>query len=600
MAKLTLSNVANISGAESAAIGVINANSDAIETALENTLSRDGTSPNSMGADLDMNNNDILNVYNIDVNTLTIDGVPILASDVADLIAGITPAGLALIDDATADAQLTTLGGGTAGIAAFKAGTETQLRVASGPGTVASIASASTLNLAALPSYRYLVTGTTTVTAITLGNDKTAELRFADALTLTYNATTLILPTGASITTAAGDIAFVETDSSGNVRVTDYVRANGRALAADPSLVGGIASAEANGVLPGNSAATNTANLQALIDSLTFQTVVFEEGTYELNSITLKPGVALRGAGRGKTNIRPGSNSITIFYHLVTSTTKEYFSITDMSFELNGKTAVMPISIDGNTDVLRASRITLKNLGFSGNFAACIHLRYCANTTIIDCISFGETNAYFIDKCGDTNIISCHAQNFPGTTAGVGFWIIGGAGATDEGVRLVGCVTNGPGYGLIIDGQEWGTATGCSFSTDHSGALSLLNNVANWKFTGCEFSTVDAQPGAILSTGCADIVFSGCQFILNNYGIYLRGTRISVVGCGFHDNTNNDIYIDTTTQSIITANQCHSTGVAASVASSANCNHTLVSQNVGNGTFAVSGTGAILADNITY
>lgn len=78
MAKLTLSNVTNISGAESVALGVINANSDAIETALENTLSRNGTSPNSMAADLDMDNNDILNVDNIDVNTITIDGVPVV------------------------------------------------------------------------------------------------------------------------------------------------------------------------------------------------------------------------------------------------------------------------------------------------------------------------------------------------------------------------------------------------------------------------------------------------------------------------------------------------------------------------------------------
>lgn len=98
MAKLTLSNVANISGAESAAIGVINANSDAIETALENTLSRDGTSPNSMAADLDMGNNDILNVDNIDVNTITIDGVPIVTDEWVTLdpellaLAGLTSA----------------------------------------------------------------------------------------------------------------------------------------------------------------------------------------------------------------------------------------------------------------------------------------------------------------------------------------------------------------------------------------------------------------------------------------------------------------------------------------------------------------------------
>ena len=62
MPKLTLTDIANISGAESTAIANINANSAAIETALENTLSRDGTSPNQMNADLDMNDFEILNV----------------------------------------------------------------------------------------------------------------------------------------------------------------------------------------------------------------------------------------------------------------------------------------------------------------------------------------------------------------------------------------------------------------------------------------------------------------------------------------------------------------------------------------------------------
>jgi hypothetical protein len=56
--KLTLATVGNI---ETAAT-TINANSDLIETALENTLSRDGTSPNSMGASLDMNSQRILNL----------------------------------------------------------------------------------------------------------------------------------------------------------------------------------------------------------------------------------------------------------------------------------------------------------------------------------------------------------------------------------------------------------------------------------------------------------------------------------------------------------------------------------------------------------
>jgi hypothetical protein len=61
VAKLTLSNLASLQN-ETSALATINANSDLIETALENTLSRDGTSPNEMGANLDMNNNRILNL----------------------------------------------------------------------------------------------------------------------------------------------------------------------------------------------------------------------------------------------------------------------------------------------------------------------------------------------------------------------------------------------------------------------------------------------------------------------------------------------------------------------------------------------------------
>ena len=40
----------------------LNANFDAIEQAFDNTLSRDGSSPNAMEADLDMNSNQILNL----------------------------------------------------------------------------------------------------------------------------------------------------------------------------------------------------------------------------------------------------------------------------------------------------------------------------------------------------------------------------------------------------------------------------------------------------------------------------------------------------------------------------------------------------------
>lgn len=58
MAKLTLFDLSS----GSFTVDLLNANFAAIETALENTLSRDGTAPNMMNASLDMNSNRILNL----------------------------------------------------------------------------------------------------------------------------------------------------------------------------------------------------------------------------------------------------------------------------------------------------------------------------------------------------------------------------------------------------------------------------------------------------------------------------------------------------------------------------------------------------------
>lgn len=60
MAKLVLNDVSSFG--QPSAITTTAANNAAIETALENTLSRDGTSPNQMEANLDMNSNRIINL----------------------------------------------------------------------------------------------------------------------------------------------------------------------------------------------------------------------------------------------------------------------------------------------------------------------------------------------------------------------------------------------------------------------------------------------------------------------------------------------------------------------------------------------------------
>lgn len=96
------------------------------------------------------------------------------------------------------------------------------------------IASASTTDLSAATGDFVTVTGTTTITALgTSGAGVERTVHFSGALTLTHNATSLILPTGANITTASGDVARFRSLGSGNWRCIGYMRATGALLAAD-------------------------------------------------------------------------------------------------------------------------------------------------------------------------------------------------------------------------------------------------------------------------------------------------------------------------------------------------------------------------------
>jgi hypothetical protein len=61
MAKVTLDSIFNLQN-EVSATNVINENNVRVAAAIENTLSRNGTAPNSMNAVLDMNNNRIINL----------------------------------------------------------------------------------------------------------------------------------------------------------------------------------------------------------------------------------------------------------------------------------------------------------------------------------------------------------------------------------------------------------------------------------------------------------------------------------------------------------------------------------------------------------
>lgn len=105
-------------------------------------------------------------------------------------------------------------------------------------GQPADLASATTTDIGLQNTTVLNITGTTTITSFGLNYNGPRFLRFAGVLTLTHNATTLILPSGANITTAANDCAIVVPSGTpaNGWRVVGYMRADGTALVA-PSTV---------------------------------------------------------------------------------------------------------------------------------------------------------------------------------------------------------------------------------------------------------------------------------------------------------------------------------------------------------------------------
>ena len=92
----------------------------------------------------------------------------------------------------------------------------------------ANVASATNIDLGAAVGRVVDVTGTTTVASFgTVSAGVWRIVRFTGALTLTHNATSLILPGGANITTEAGDCAIAVSLGSGNWVVTHFQRVAG-------------------------------------------------------------------------------------------------------------------------------------------------------------------------------------------------------------------------------------------------------------------------------------------------------------------------------------------------------------------------------------
>jgi hypothetical protein len=164
----------------------------------------------------------------------------------------------------------------------------------------ATLASADTLNIGAAASNAITITGTTTITALgTVAAGAERTLTFSGVLTLTHNATSLILPGAANITTAAGDVAAFVSLGSGNWRCVVYQRASGAAVVAPSSIANLTRSARTSNTILG------TADKGTLID--------ITSGTFTQTftaAATLASGwwCYIRNAGTGDITLDPNAS----------------------------------------------------------------------------------------------------------------------------------------------------------------------------------------------------------------------------------------------------------------------------------------------------
>lgn len=133
-----------------------------------------------------------------------------------------------------------------------------------GFGALTNLASSGTTDLGTITTHNVNITGITTITAF--GSSASTifpiyQLTFAGSLTLTNNATSLILPGTANITTAQNDTAVAQYLGSGNWQILSYTKANGTAIVNPTPLCGTV-----NLLVKNNSGTPNT-NIDYTADS---------------------------------------------------------------------------------------------------------------------------------------------------------------------------------------------------------------------------------------------------------------------------------------------------------------------------------------------
>lgn len=179
------------------------------------------------------------------------------------------------------------------------------------------IASATTTDIGAATGNYVIVTGTVTITGLGTVQAGTRRIvKFTGALTLTHNATSLILPGGANITTVNGDVAVFVSLGSGNWQCVNYQKvtwtgAGSSVFATSPVLVTpniGVATATS---VNGNFFTTGTYTLTgASGKTLTFNNSITFAGTDATTMTFPAASTTVGGLGTNQTWTKGNAGAI--------------------------------------------------------------------------------------------------------------------------------------------------------------------------------------------------------------------------------------------------------------------------------------------------